>query len=172
MKICYLIVDVQNDFVSGSLGFDGAQGVVDRISSYLKGKDGDFVFTKDTHYSNYLDTQEGKNLPVEHCISGTHGWEIVDELKPLLVQSVVFEKVSFGSPDLIDFFRETKYDRVEIMGLVSNICVISSCVLVKSGDPEVQIVVDKALTDSFDPDLNNKVFDVLKGLQVEVIDSL
>lgn len=172
MKTCYLIVDVQNDFVSGSLGFDGAQGVVDRISAYLKGKEGNFVFTKDTHFQDYLCTQEGQNLPVEHCIRGTHGWEIVDELKPFLSQSVVFEKSSFGSPDLLDYFRQHKYDRVEIMGLVSNICVISSCVLVKSGDPEVKIVVDKALTDSFDADLNNKVFDVLKGLQVELVDSL
>ena len=169
MKKCYLIVDVQNDFVDGTLGFDGAQGVVDRIVEHLKDADGDFVFTQDTHFDNYLETQEGKNLPVVHCIKGTQGWEIVDALKPYRNHGVVYEKSSFGSPDLIDYFRNHKYDQVEIMGLVSNICVISSAVLVKSGDPDVEIVVNRQLTDSFDADLNTKVFDVLKGLQVKVI---
>ena len=90
MKKCYLIVDVQNDFVDGTLGFDGAQGVVDRIVEHLKDADGDFVFTQDTHFDNYLETQEGKNLPVVHCIKGTQGWEIVDALKPYRNHGVVY----------------------------------------------------------------------------------
>lgn len=170
MKKCYLIVDVQNDFVSGTLGFDGAQAVVDNISAYLANKQGDFVFTKDTHHQNYLETQEGRNLPVVHCIKNTTGWQIVDALNPFLAHSVVFEKESFGSPDLINYFRDHQYDEVEIMGLVSNICVISSAVLVKTADPEVLITVSRSRTASFDEDLNTKVFDVLKGLQVQVID--
>lgn len=171
MKKCYLIVDVQNDFVTGTLGFDGAQQVVDEISRYLKDKVGDFVFTKDTHFNNYLETQEGQNLPVTHCIKGTHGWQVVDELRPYMEQATVFEKSSFGSPDLIQYFQNHHYDEVEIMGLVSNICVISSAVLVKSGDPEVRISVSKLRTNSFDADLNEKVFDVLAGLQTEILDS-
>lgn len=169
-KKCYLIVDVQNDFVTGTLGFDKAPAVVTNIVDYLSDKEGDFVFTKDTHFDDYLSTQEGRNLPVVHCIHGSEGWNIVDELKPFMAKSTVFEKTSFGSPDLIEYFRTHQYDEVEIMGLVSNICVISSAVLVKSGDPEVLITVSKSRTDSFDDDLNEKVFDVLKGLQVNIID--
>lgn len=170
MKKCYLVVDVQNDFVDGTLGFEGAQEVVDQIESYLAKANGDFVFTKDTHFNNYLETQEGHNLPVVHCIKDTPGWQIVDALRPFMRSSVVFEKSSFGSPDLLEYFRNNKYDEVEIMGLVSNICVISSAVLVKTADPEVKITVSRRRTNSFDSDLNEKVFDVLKGLQVEVLD--
>ena len=170
MKKCYLVVDVQNDFVSGSLGFDGAQGVAERIAAYLKNVDGDLVFTQDTHFDNYLETQEGKNLPVVHCIKDTPGWEIVPELTEFTKDAPVFEKSSFGSPDLLEYFKTHHYDEVEIMGLVSNICVISSAVLVKTADPEVLITVNKTLTDSFDASLNTKVFDVLKGLQVNVVE--
>lgn len=170
MKKCYLVVDVQNDFVSGSLGFEGAQGVAERIAATLEHAKGDFVFTKDTHFDDYLETQEGRNLPVIHCIKGTPGWEIVPELVEFTKDATVFEKSSFGSPDLHEYFKTHHYDEVEIMGLVSNICVISSAVLVKTAAPEVQITVNASLTDSFDPSLHEKVLDVLKGLQVNVIE--
>lgn len=171
MKRCYLVVDVQNDFVSGSLDFDKAQGVADRIAQACASFDGDFVFTMDTHGENYLSTQEGQNLPVIHCIKGTSGWDVELGLKPYYDKATVFEKESFGSPDLLQYFKDNYYDEVHIMGLVSNICVISSAVLVKTASPETKIIVSKELTGSFDEDLNTKVFDVLKGLQTEVVES-
>ena len=169
MKKCYLIVDVQNDFVGGSLGFEGAEQVVLNIAEKLKDAKGDFVFTRDTHFEDYLTTQEGVNLPVIHCQKDSHGWQIDDRLHPYLEGATIFDKSSFGSKDLIHYFETNRYDEVEIMGLVSNICVISSAVLVKTADPETQIVVDRQCTDSFDPELNLKVFDVLQGLQVKVV---
>lgn len=172
MKKCLVIVDVQNDFVTGSLGFDGASKVVDRIVEKLKDHDGDLIFTRDTHDSDYLNTQEGKRLPVEHCFEGSHGWELDDRLLPFISEDTpIYNKPSFGSLELLDYFKENAYDEVEIAGLVSNICVISTAVLVKTADPEVRIVVDKTATDSFDPELNLKTFDVLKGLQVDVIET-
>ena len=169
MKKCLIVVDVQNDFVSGALGFDGASNVVDVIVEKLKNFDGDVIFTKDTHYPGYLDTQEGRRLPIEHCFYETHGWELDARLLPFVNKdTIVFEKPSFGSLELIPYFQSHEYDEVEIAGLVSNICVISTAVLVKTANPEVRIVVDRKATDSFDRDLNLKTFDVLEGLQVDV----
>lgn len=169
MKKCLVIVDVQNDFVSGTLGFDGADRVVEVIVEKLKHHQGDVVFTRDTHHEDYLNTQEGTRLPIEHCFENTEGWQLDARLLPFVgAETVVFNKPSFGSLELIPYFQEHQYDCVEIAGLVSNICVISTAVLVKTADPEVRIVVDRQATDSFDASLNEKTFAVLEGLQVDV----
>ena len=169
MKKCMVVVDVQNDFVDGTLGFEGANQVVENIVNKLKYFKGDLVFTRDTHFDNYLETQEGKNLPVVHCIKGTDGWQIDSRLKPFLSDAAVFDKPSFGSLDLIEYFQNNNYESVEIMGLVSNICVISTAVLIKTANPELPIIVDSSCTDSFDSQLNKDSLNVLKGLQVEVL---
>lgn len=170
MKKCLVIVDVQNDFVSGTLGFEGAEKVVEVIVEKLKNHEGDCVYTRDTHHEDYLETQEGKRLPVEHCFEGTEGWEIDARLKKYITADTpIFNKPSFGSIELLEYFKEHDYDVIEIAGLVSNICVISTAVLIKTANPEAQIIVDRQATDSFDPDLNLKTFDILKGLQVDVI---
>lgn len=170
MKKCLVIVDVQNDFVDGSLGFEGADKVVKTIVEKLKTHRGDVVFTRDTHHNDYLTTQEGKRLPVEHCIEDTYGWQLDSRLEPYVSdETPIFNKPGFGSIDLVSFFQQHHYDEVEIAGLVSNICVISSAVLIKTADPEVRIIVDVKATDSFDADLNKKAIAVLKGLQVDVV---
>lgn len=166
-----IVVDYQNDFVDGALGFPGASDIHDpiceKISEY-KRSGNTVVFTKDTHKPEYLDTQEGINLPVKHCVKGTKGHDLYGELEALSKGCMVFEKPTFGSAKLFDYLRNSSFDRVELVGLVSNICVLSNAVLSKTALPEALIIVDSACTDSYDKVLHNKALDVLSGIQVTV----
>lgn len=174
MKKILLVVDYQVDFVSGALGFAGAElldrPIDEKIKEYGKGN---VFYTLDTHFDNYLDTKEGKNLPVPHCIKGTAGWEVYGETKQALfdADAVCIEKRSFG----IDLTDETlsklprAVDSVEIVGLVSNICVISNAVILNTLYSDAEITVDAALTASFDDMLNKEALDVMSGLQINVI---
>ena len=174
MKKILLVVDYQVDFVSGALGFAGAElldrPIAEKIKEYGKGN---VFYTLDTHFDNYLDTKEGKNLPVPHCIKGTAGWEVYGETKQALfdANAVCIEKRSFG----IDLTDETlsklprAVDSVEIIGLVSNICVISNAVILNTLYSDAEITVDAALTASFDDMLNKEALDVMSGLQINVI---
>ncbi len=174
MKKILLVVDYQVDFVSGALGFAGAElldrPIAEKIKEYGKGN---VFYTLDTHFDNYLDTKEGKNLPVPHCIKGTAGWEVYGETKQALfdADAVCIEKRSFG----IDLTDETlsklprAVDSVEIVGLVSNICVISNAVILNTLYSDAEITVDAALTASFDDMLNKEALDVMSGLQINVI---
>lgn len=174
MKKILLVVDYQVDFVSGALGFAGAElldrPIAEKIKEYGKGN---VFYTLDTHFDNYLDTKEGKNLPVPHCIKGTAGWEVYGETKQALfdADAVCIEKRSFG----IDLTDETlsklprAVDSVEIVGLVSNICVISNAVILNTLYSDAEITVDAALTASFDDMLNKEALDVMGGLQINVI---
>ena len=174
MKKILLVVDYQVDFVSGALGFAGAElldrPIAEKIKEYGKGN---VFYTLDTHFDNYLDTKEGKNLPVPHCIKGTAGWEVYGETKQALfdADAVCIEKRSFG----IDLTDEPlsklprAVDSVEIVGLVSNICVISNAVILNTLYSDAEITVDAALTASFDDMLNKEALDVMSGLQINVI---
>ncbi len=168
-----IVVDMQNDFVDGALGFDGADGIIDGIASKIreyKEAGDEVVYTLDTHFENYSDTQEGRNLPVPHCIKGSEGHDLVPALKDLLADCMCFEKPTFGSLKLGNYINsnEDRYDTIEICGLVSNICVISNAVVAKAAAPEAEIIVDSALTDSFDKKLDAETFDILRGIQVTV----
>lgn len=174
MKKILLVVDYQVDFVSGALGFAGAElldrPIAEKIKEYGKGN---VFYTLDTHFDNYLDTKEGKNLPVPHCIKDTAGWKVYGETKQALfdADAVCIEKRSFG----IDLTDETlsklprAVDSVEIVGLVSNICVISNAVILNTLYSDAEITVDAALTASFDDMLNKEALDVMSGLQINVI---
>lgn len=162
-----IIIDYQNDFVDGSLGFPKAKELDERIVERIKQYD-DIIFTMDTHDENYLTTLEGKNLPVKHCIKGTKGWEVYGKTSECVSKAIkVFEKPTFPSLELANYLKDKNYDEVELCGLVSNICVLTNVVMVKSALPNAHIIVDKSLTASFDEDLNNKTFDILKGIYVE-----
>lgn len=177
-----IVVDYQNDFVDGALGFPGAEKLDARIAAKIREyrAAGDSVaFTFDTHCSNYLQTQEGANLPVEHCIKDSDGWRLYGEVAGELAEGdSVFEKPAFGSADLLDYLREAQskapagelaFECIELVGLVSNICVISNAVIAKTACPEIPVIVDASCTASFDPKLNEEALDVLEGLQVKVI---
>lgn len=170
MKKLLIVVDYQNDFVNGSLGFNGAEKlenkIIEKISEY---KDNDVIYTLDTHNENYMDTMEGKNLPVKHCIKNSEGWNLYGRLKDLLKDNQCFEKETFGSTKLFDYLLNNNYESIELVGLVSNICVISNAIIAKTALPEAEIIVDASCTASFDDSLNQKALDVMEGLQIKII---
>jgi len=169
------VIDYQNDFVDGALGFPGAEKLDGKIAAKIRqyGK-GRVLFTRDTHFENYLDTREGKNLPVVHCVKGTPGWQVYGETAKALaeVEAAPIDKLVFGM-DVTDpataAVLPEKADEIELVGLVSNICVVSNAVVLQSKYPEATIIVDAACTDSFDKGLHEKVLDVLAGFQVKVV---
>lgn len=170
MKKLLIIIDYQNDFVDGSLGFDGAEnlesGIIQKIAEY---ENDEIIYTLDTHEENYMDTFEGKNLPVPHCIKGTNGHALYGQLKELLKGKKCFEKSTFPSLELGKYLEGKGYDKIELCGLVSNICVISNAVIAKAACPEAEIIIDSKLTASSDSDLHQKALDVMKGLQITIL---
>ncbi|MEG2024360.1 MAG: isochorismatase family cysteine hydrolase [Gordonibacter sp.] len=186
MKRLLLVVDYQNDFVDGSLGFPGAEKlegpIAEKIVAYREAGD-DVAFTLDTHHRDYLKTQEGRGLPVEHCIEGTPGHDLYGQIALLQRDTdTVFRKPSFGSAAFFERSRLSQraadevgkppFASIEIVGLVSNICVLANAVLAKTACPEVPIIVDAACTASHDPALHEKVLDVMEGLQIQVINRI
>lgn len=171
MSRLLIVVDMQKDFIDGALGFEGADriipGIAEKISEYEKSGD-EIVYTLDTHHEDYMETQEGKNLPVPHCIEGTDGYLVCDGLRPLLEGKKVFKKPTFGSLELGNYINGRDYTEIEVCGLVSNICVVSNAVIAKAAATEAEIIVDRKLTASFDPKLGEEVFDILSGIQVTV----
>lgn len=182
MKRLLIVVDYQNDFVDGALGFPGAekldQPIADKIAEYRAAGD-QVVFTFDTHGQDYLETLEGANLPVPHCFEGTSGHELYGKVANLLqADDKVFFKPAFGSSELFFWLhelqaslpeRELAFESIELVGLVSNICVISNAVLAKAACPNVPVIVDASCTASFDEKLNTATLDVMEGLQIKVI---
>ena len=175
MQRYLFVIDYQNDFVDGALGFPGAEkldeAIAAKVRQYGPGK---VLFTRDTHFENYLQTREGRNLPVVHCIKGTQGWQVYGETASALeeVGAKAIDKLVFGmdvtDPATAAVLPESA-DEIELVGLVSNICVVSNAVVLQSKYPEATILVDAACTDSFDKALHEKVLDVLTGFQVKVI---
>jgi nicotinamidase-related amidase len=174
MKKLLFVIDYQVDFVSGALGFPGAEaldeGIARKVRAYGPGR---VYFTRDTHEKEYLQTQEGRNLPVPHCLRDSDGWQMYGETRKALtdVRAVGIDKVAFGmAPDhLLALPDPSEVEAVELVGLVSNICVLSNAVLLKSRYPEAKVTVDGSLTASFDPSLHEAALMVLRGIQVDVI---
>lgn len=173
MKRCLIVVDYQNDFVSGSLGFDRAAELDTRIAEKIKiyrANGGDILFTFDTHEQNYLQTREGRYLPVEHCIIGTSGHELYGNVhKNRIETDRCFCKTTFGSDELYEYLKTVPYDCIELVGVVSNICVISNAVLAKTAQPETDIIVDAGCVASNDDALNTAALNVMESLQIQVI---
>lgn len=173
MKKCLIVVDYQNDFIDGSLGFKNALEIKDQIINKVKNyrfNDHDIIFTKDTHDFDYLNTEEGKHLPVDHCIKGSRGHEIQEDVLKLIdKEDMIFEKKTFPSIDLGIYLKDKGYEFIELCGLVSNICVISNAVIAKAALPNAHILVDALATASADDVLHKKSLDVMEGLHIEVI---
>lgn len=171
MKKLLIVIDYQNDFVNGTLGFQGAEllkkPILDRIK-LAKSRGEDILFTKDIHFDNYLETEEGKNLPISHCIKGSKGAELFEELEEISKDYKVFEKNTFPSLELGKYLENKDYEEVTLVGLVSNICVLSNAVIVKAALPNAHIIVEKALTDSFDKHAQEVGFEAMKNIQIEI----
>ena len=173
MKKLLIVVDYQNDFVNGSLGFEGAEllddKIAEKINIYRENGD-DICFTMDTHFDNYPDTMEGRKLPVIHCVKGTEGWQLYGKTALLKRnEDKCFEKNTFPSLELGKWLEGKEYSSVELVGLVSNICVLSNAVIVKAALPDAEIVIDAQCTASADSEMNNKALDVLSGIHVNIL---
>lgn len=172
MKKLLIVVDYQNDFVTGSLGFDKAikieKNIVNKIKEYQNNQE-EIIFTLDTHYENYLNTKEGENLPIPHCLKGSQGHELYGEVKDLAQNYLKIEKETFGSKDLVKFLENKEYDTIELVGVVTNICVISNAVIVKTMLPNSEIIVDAACCSSNNEDLEKEAYNILKNLHIKVI---
>lgn len=177
MKKLLVIIDYQNDFVDGALGFEKAKTlepfIYDKVNKYLENGE-KVLFTYDTHYENYLQSREGKNLPIVHCVKGTNGHKLYGRINEFInIKNILhYEKEGFGiSPkDMIKIANEigNDIDEIEIVGVVTNICVISNIVLFQSQYRNSDIIVDAKLCASFDDNLHEKALDVAEGLQVTV----
>ena len=176
MSKLLVVVDVQNDFVTGSLGTKEAEAIVPnvvaKVQEYLDNGD-KVVFTRDTHKSNYLETQEGKNLPVEHCIKHTWGWQIVDELLDVVgfdLSVDVYSKKTFGSWELCDDNFHSNYDEIELVGLCTDICVISNALGLKAQQENgyAIISVDAACCAGVTPEAHDHALAVMKSCQIKV----
>lgn len=178
MKKLLVVIDYQKDFVDGTLGFEKAttleEGIYNKINQYLKAGN-KVLFTYDTHEENYLDTREGKNLPVVHCIKGTGGHKLFGKLNEFEGNEniISYEKYGFGlaPKDMIKISTEIGEDieEIEIVGVVTNICVISNFVMFQSQYRNANIIVDASLCASFDESLHFKTLDIIEGLQGKVI---
>lgn len=172
MKKLLIVVDYQNDFVDGALGFDRAQqieeNIVNKIKEYQNRND-EIIFTLDTHYDDYMSSKEGENLPIPHCIKGTKGHEIYGKVNELAKNYLKIEKETFGSKELFKYLLDKEYESIELIGVVTNICVISNAVIVKSALPNTEIIVDASCSASNDEVIENKALDILKNLHIKVI---
>lgn len=169
MKRLLVVVDMQKDFIDGSLGTKEAVAIVPAVKKKIEGyeKAGDeVVFTLDTHFDNYLDTQEGKNLPVKHCIKGSEGWRLHEELEGF--QGRRFEKVTFGSIECGQYAARGGYDRVELVGLCTDICVISNAMLIKAMAPELPVEVDSTCCAGVTPQSHENALSAMKMCQIGV----
>ncbi len=164
MKKTLIVIDMQNDFVSGVLGTAEAQAIVPavkaKIDEYLKNGD-EVIFTRDTHDSNYMNTNEGKYLPVPHCIKNTDGWNIVAELDDTDCRHI--DKPNFGYPN---WKKEFDFECVELIGVCTDICVVSNALILKAQFPEIDIAVDSSCCAGVTPDAHNAALSTMKACQI------
>lgn len=166
-----IVVDMQNDFIDGALGTDEAISIVPNVERKIKEFDGKVYFTRDTHFENYMESLEGSNLPVPHCIKGTHGWQIRKELD-LLRKTDPIDKLTFGSSELAKFlFAENELEPIEsitFVGLCTDICVISNVFTVRSFLPEVRLIVDASCCAGVTPESHNTAIASMKTCQIQI----
>lgn len=173
MNKLLVIVDMQNDFISGALGSSDAVGIVPCVEKKIVHWDGDIVCTLDTHHEDYLDTNEGKRLPVVHCVKDSDGWQINDRICVSIKASKkpvkVFTKETFGSIELSEYIQKQNYDYIEFVGLCTDICVISNVMLTKALLPESTIVVDAECCAGVTKDRHNNALSAMKMCHIDII---
>lgn len=176
-----IVVDMQNDFVTGALGTPEAQAIVPKIVKKIKDWKGEILFTRDTHFRNYLETQEGKHLPVEHCLQDTWGWQLVDEVNATITDKQnhsIYNKYTFGSYALQEDIRiygaiterpDLEIGSITLVGLCTDICVISNALLLKTVQPEVPIIVDASCCAGVTPESHKNALAAMKMCQIEIV---
>lgn len=172
MRDLLIVIDMQNDFIDGALGTKEAVAIVPNVEKLIKEFDGIVIFTRDTHGPDYMDTQEGKNLPVPHCIKGTKGWEIADCLEKLRTTEAI-DKVTFGSSALggilLELNQEEEIESITFAGLCTDICVISNVMIAKAFLPEVPVKVVADCCAGVSPESHENALKAMEVCQVKVI---
>ena len=166
MKKTLIVVDMQKDFIDGALGTKEAVAIVENVRKKIatyKANGDEIIFTRDTHQSNYLETNEGRHLPVEHCIEGTDGWKIGEGLE--VEGAIYIDKPSFGFMNWKDYDLED----VEIVGLCTDICVVSNALIIKATYPEIRVAVDASCCAGVTPESHEAALTTMKMCQVEVV---
>ena len=158
-----IVVDMQNDFIDGALGTKEAVAIVPYVKEVIENFEGNVIFTRDTHQENYLETMEGKKLPVKHCIQGTKGWEIADGL--YVDGCKMIDKPNFGWPN----WKEEKLEEVELVGLCTDICVVSNALIIKATFPEAVVKVDSACCAGVTVESHEAALKTMQMCQVAVI---
>lgn len=169
-----IIIDMQKDFIYGPLGSKEARQIVPDVTDKVKNFDGTVIFTKDTHCKNYLQTQEGRNLPVEHCIAYSDGWDLIGPLEDICMKGkrLVYTKGTFASVNLsIDLRAENvrkEIESIELIGVCTDICVVSNALLLKAYMPEVPILVDSSCCAGTTQEKHNAALDTMRSCQIIV----
>lgn len=169
MKKLLVVVDLQRDFVDGALGTPEAQAIVPRVCERIRDFDGDTVFTMDTHTDLYPLTQEGQKLPVPHCLRGTAGWELTPPVETLSVGKRRFLKPTFGSVELAEYVAAGEWQEVLLIGLCTDICVISNALLLKAFLPELRVQVDESCCAGVTPESHRRALEAMRSCQVEIL---
>lgn len=174
MKNFLIVVDMQKDFVDGSLGTKEAQGIVADVVKKIEAFQGEIFVTYDTHFADYLETAEGKKLPVQHCIKGTSGWELDSSVAKALStkEYTAVEKLTFGSVNLPKLIKERAGEEdftVELVGLCTDICVVSNALILKANFPQNKISVDASCCAGVTPDTHNHALSVMKMCQIDIM---
>ena len=176
-----IVVDMQNDFVTGALGTPEAQAIVPKVVEKIKNWKGEILYTRDTHFENYLETQEGKYLPIKHCVQDTWGWQLIDEVGAMIPDKrnrFIYNKLTFGSHDLQKDVRiygtiterpGLKVNSITLVGLCTDICVISNALLLKAVQPETPIIVDASCCAGVTPESHKNALAAMKMCQIEII---
>ncbi len=172
MKKILIVVDMQNDFIDAALGTKEAVAIVENVKNKIRSYPvADVIATMDTHGENYMDTQEGKNLPVVHCIKGTEGWKIREDIAELLAGAKIYEKPTFGSVALAEDLKKINEEEeieLELIGLCTDICVVSNALLLKANMPEVTISVDSSCCAGVTPEKHLAALETMRSCQIHV----
>lgn len=174
MKHFLIVVDIQNDFVDGALGTKEAVGIIENSVNKINSFDGEIIVTYDTHSEEYLQTSEGKNLPVEHCIKGTKGFELNEKIAEALKNRdyKIVEKPTFGSvelPKLVESMANGEDFEITLIGLCTDICVVSNALILKASFPEKTIKVDSSCCAGVTPETHNNALSTMKMCQIEIL---
>ena len=174
MKEFLVVVDMQKDFVDGALGSKEACGIVPAAVEKIKNFNGEIFVTMDTHFENYMDTAEGKKLPVPHCIKGTDGWQLNKDIAAVLEgkKFTQVEKKTFGSvdlPRLIEKAAAGEEFRIELIGLCTDICVVSNALMLKANFYEAPIAVDEKCCAGVTPEKHNAAIETMKSCQIDIL---
>ena len=169
MKIL-IVVDMQKDFIDGALGTPEAVAIVPAVKALIEGFEGSVYFTRDTHFENYMQTEEGKHLPVPHCIKDTEGWQIHPALDALRTTAPI-DKVTFGSKELISLLAEQKeeIESITLCGLCTDICVISNALLIKAYYPEIPLYVVSSACAGVTPESHQNALAAMSMCQIGII---